>query len=79
MSLLRVYLLGPAEFRQWFVEAGLDPAFLMDDWLETDATFEEAQLRMRTLYEIATHLGRVRYGGEQIRSGQDHGIPRHPY
>jgi hypothetical protein len=46
-----------AEFRQWFMEAGLDPAFLMDDWFETGATFEEAQLRMRTLYEILISAG----------------------
>jgi len=46
-----------AEFRQWMLARGLDPAFLMDDWFLTGATEEEARSRMRRLYELMQEAG----------------------
>ncbi len=46
-----------AEFRQWMLAEGLDPAFLMDDWFLTGATDDEARGRMRRLYELMVRAG----------------------
>jgi hypothetical protein len=46
-----------AEFRQWMLARGLDPAFLMDDWFLTGTTEEEARSRMRRLYELMQEAG----------------------
>ena len=46
-----------AEFRQWMLARGLDPAFLMDDWFLTGTTEEEARSRMRRLYELMVEAG----------------------
>ena len=46
-----------AEIRQWMVSAGLDPAFLMDDWFETGSTEAEARARMARLADILKRAG----------------------
>ena len=46
-----------AEMRQWMLTAGLDPAFLMDDWFEVGDKEEVARSRMRTLYDLIESTG----------------------
>jgi len=46
-----------AEFRQWMLRAGLDPAMLMDDWFEVGDSLEHAQARMRHIAAILKLAG----------------------
>ena len=46
-----------AEFRQWMLRAGLDPAMLMDDWFEVGDSLERAQARMRHIAAILKLAG----------------------
>jgi hypothetical protein len=46
-----------AEIRQWMISAGLDPAFLMDDWFETGVDEADARSRMSRLSDILIRAG----------------------
>ena len=46
-----------AEMAGWMRQEGLDPAFMMDDFLETASTLEEAKARMARLAAILKRAG----------------------
>lgn len=46
-----------AEFRQWAMAAGLDPAFMVDDWMICEDSLEKAQAGMRILSKIFEDCG----------------------